>query len=339
MHLHPRRPRKPEYRNTCRALMLALGQLYVHALPARRAIRAALDGGGLDYALLALRTTPQTFGAVRPAADRKDRETAAQAVSAFARARECCTRPLMRDAADLLRPGIVAQADDRERRAAREAAYDAEEAWKKAEQLRKNYSYVNRECRDAAERVYLDPEAAVKAAFRFGKVHGPAVLWTESHKHPLRFGWMRWYPLLDHLRGRFGFRLVAGQGEPLVTFRHYAKSLVELSGDVPSAGRVAELLAAAKAAAAAEAALGPAPPEVDRDLWKAPRRAAGPVLDAMRLISPRFPEDAAPEVRRQLVVMLPPGADQLIDRAIQLAQTQHREDERRGPHPHFARGR
>ena len=25
MHLHPRRPRKPEYRNTYRALMLALG--------------------------------------------------------------------------------------------------------------------------------------------------------------------------------------------------------------------------------------------------------------------------------------------------------------------------
>lgn len=337
MHPHPRRPRKPEYRNTYRALMLALGHLYVHALATRRAIRAALDGGGLEYALLALRTTPQTFGAVRPAADRKDRETAAQAVSAFARARECCTRPLMRLAADLLRPGIVAQVDDRERRAAREAAYDAEEAWKKAEQLRKEYSFVHRECRDAADRVYLDPEAAVKAAFRFGKVHGPAVLWTESHKHPLRFGWMRWYPLLDHLRGRFGFKLVAGQGETLVTFRYYVERLVKLSGDVPTAGRVAELLAAAKAAAAAEAALGPAPPEVDP--WKAPRRAAGPVLDAMRLISPRFPEDAAPEVRRQLVAMLPPGADQLIDRAIELAQTQHREDQRRGPHPHFARGR
>jgi hypothetical protein len=100
---------------------------------------------------------------------------------------------------------------------------------------------------------------------------------------------------------------------------------------------VTELLAAAKAAAVAEADLGPAPP--DLDLSKAPRRAAGPVLDAMRLISPRFPEDAAPEVRRQLVAMLPPGADQLIDRAIQFAQTQHREDERCGPHPHFARGR
>lgn len=336
MNPKPRRPRKPEYRNSYRALMLALGALYVHALRARRPIRATLDGGGLEYALLALRTAPQTFGAIRPAADRNDRETAAQAVAAFARAREGCTRRLMRDAADLLRPGIVAQAVRLERRAAREAAYNAEKAWTEAEQRRKVSTWTYDRCRDAAEDVYFKPDAAMKAAFRFGKVHGPDVLWTESHKHPLRFGWMRWYPLLDHLRGRFGFKFVPGQGETLVTFRHYAQRLVEMSADLPSAGRVAELLAAAKAEAAAEAALGPQPPEVDP--WKAPRRASGPVLDAMRLISPRFPEDAAPEVRRQLLAMLPPDADTLIDRAIQLAQTQHREDQRRGQHPHSTRG-
>ena len=337
METYPRRPRKEEYRNTYRALMLALSALYVQPLCARRAIRATLDGGGLSYVVLALGTAPQTFGAVRPAADRQDRETAAQAVSAFAHARECGTRTLMRDAADLLRPGIVEQAADQVRRAARELAYDAERAWQEAEQRRKEFTFVHGRCRDAAWWVYTDHEAAVKAAYRFGRAHGAAVLWTESHHRPLRFGWMRWYPLLDHLRGRFGFKLVAGQGERLVSFRHYAMRLVELSVDLPSAERVAELQAAAKAAAAAEVDLGPAPAELD--LSKAPRRAAGPVLDAMRLISPRFPEDAAPEVRRQLVAMLPAGADKIIDRAIQLAQTQHRTGQRSGLRPRFARER
>ena len=358
MEPYPRRPRPAEHRNAYRALMLALRALFTDPLAARRAIRTALDGGGLKYVQLALRTEPGTFGTPRPAGSiREVREVAADAVAAFARSREACTRPLMRDAADLLRPGIVEQAAERERRAVSKAAWEASEAVRHAENHRKDLDFCCQRWESEAWTLYFDDKAAATAAFRFVRAHGAAAFVIVFQKRPTRFGWMRLGPFVAHWRKR-----LFGSGNPyyvraLGDFRRRGERLAALLVDYPTRDRLTQLQEVAKATAAAKAALGPAP---DLDLWKAPRRASVPVLDAMRLLSPRFPEDAAPEVRRQLVAMLvvlpsdaseppdgsePPPPEEinpvemLIDRAIQLAQQHHHEEQKRGFHPHFTPGR
>jgi hypothetical protein len=333
--------------------MLALRALFSDPLAARRAIRTALDGGGLKYVQLALRTEPGTFGTPRPASGiREVREVAADAVAALARSREGCTRPLMRDAADLLRPGIVEQAADRERRAVSMAAWEASEAVRHAENHRKDLDFASQRWESEAFTLYFGHKAAAMAAFRFVRAHGAAAFVTVFQKDPTRFGWMRLGPFVAHWRKRL-FR----SGNPyyvraLADFRRRGERVAELLVDFPTRVRLAELQRVAEATAAAKAALGPEPP--DLDLWKAARRASGPVLDAMRLLSPRFPEDAEPEVRRQLVAMLvlpsdpseppPPEGEidpveRLIDRAIQLARKLHGDEQTRGFHPHFTPGR
>jgi len=326
MEPHARRPSPAQYRNAYRALMLALRALFADALAARRAVRTTLDGGGLKFALLALRTAPETFGTARPVADPRVRELADEALTTFALCRAACTRPLIREGADLLRPGLVEQAAERERKAASEAAYNAWKAVDDATNLRKTFDWNADRFREEAARVYWNPDAAVKAALNFGQVHGHSVFWTESHKHPMRFGWMRWGPFVAHWRGRFRLKVREYEGMPLVHFRTYGSRLVQM-WDQYKRTRMDELQAAAASTAATVAALGPDTPWSEKG--KAPERASGPIHDALRLISPRRPDDAVPEVRRQLAAMLPADAEPLIDRAIQSAQKQLRDDDRR----------
>jgi hypothetical protein len=336
MELEARRPRPAEYRNAVRALSLALGALFADPLAVRRAVRAALEGAGLNRVVLALRSAPATFGTPRPV-DPRMRELADEALAAFAQCRERCTRPLIREAADLLRPGVAQHRGDRERRAAREAAWNASEALRNAENLRKEFAYIQNRWRGNAAYIYWNPDAAMRAAANFGRVHGHTTLSEVIQKHPTRFGWMRWWPFVYLWRGRLETRRIGYATHAVRDFARDAARLVEMFSRVADRARLAELQAQADATAAAVAALGPEPP--DRDLWKAPRRASGPILDAMRLLSPRHPEDAAPEVRRQLAAMLPADADTLIDRAIQLAQQQDRDEQRRGLVVALPRGR
>lgn len=327
MEPHVRKPSPAEYRNAYRALMLALRALFTDPLAARRAVRSMLDGGGLKFVLLALRTEPETFGTARPVADPRVRELADEALTTFALCRAACTRPLIREGADLLRPGLVEQAAERERSAALEAACDASKALEQANHIRKMFKWNSDRFREEAARIYWNPDAAMKAAVNFGRVHGNSVFLTESHKHPMRFGWMRWGPFIAHWRGRFRMKVREFEEQPLVHFRGYGSQLVELWDQFPKRARMDELQAAAASTAAAVAALGPETPWSEKG--KAPERASGPILDAMRLISPRRPDDAVPEVRRQLAAMLPADAAQLIDRAIHLALKQVRDDDKR----------
>jgi hypothetical protein len=320
------RPTPAEHWNAGRAVLLAFRAVFADELAARRAFRAALDGRGRIRALLALRTTPERFGERLPHVDPRVLDLADEAVEAFARCRERCTRPLMREALDFLQRGYVERRSYQERCGIEAEAQRTEDRLDTTEKQRKRIEGARQALDAIAKDVYRDPATAAEAALRYAREHGTAEFSDQCGRAPHLFGMLLTTRRRDWL-GWFGVTQTGRARSHAIMLPIYVKYFLQQADGFPTGEEQARAQEDAEAAAAALAALGPAQP----DPWRAATRLAAPRLfEVMRLMD-RHPCDAAPELHRQLAGMLPSDEDAafIINDAVQLAAQQDG-DHRRG---------
>jgi hypothetical protein len=311
------RPTPAEHRNAGRAVLLAFRAVFADELAARRTFRAALDGRGRIRALLALRTTPERFGERLPHVDPRVLDLADEAVEAFARCRERCTRPLMREALDFLQRGYVERRSHQERCGIEAEAQRTEDRLDTTEKQRKRIKRARQALDAIAKDVYRDPAAAVEVALRYAREHGTAEFSDQCGRAPHLFGMLLTSRRTDWL-GWFGVTQTGSARSHAIMVPIYVKHFLQQADGFPTEEEQARARADAEAAAAALAALGPATP----DPWRASTRLAAPQLfEVMRLMD-RRPLDAAPEVHRQLA-----GINDAVELAVQLDGDHRRGDE------------
>ncbi|SOD04143.1 hypothetical protein SAMN05216486_1278, partial [bacterium JGI 053] len=266
-----------------------------------------------------------------PSVDRRVLDLADKAVRTFARCRDACTRPLVREGADILRHGLAEHRRHQERRnvekEAHRTAYHVTTLRERREWVGKCFKLLQ----TRAEVVYSDPAAAVKRALAYVREHGAPEFSKMLERRPSAFGTLRRARRADWL-GFLGFTDTFWARTNVIYFRASVVECVRESQNFPTQEEVARALEEAKAAAAAFAAL--APPKAGEeapDRLRPARLAASRFFDAMRLMQ-RRPRDAAPDVKRQLAAMLPTDDDTafLITYAVQLAVQQDQASHRRG---------
>jgi hypothetical protein len=330
------RPRGGEYRNAAGALLIAFRMLFVNEIAARRAFRRALDGQGRARALLVLRTAPDRFGPLLPHVDGRTVELVDEAARTFARIRAASPRPLIREAADILRRGYVEDC----KRVARANAADrharAEEALRGMEERRA--AYIRERARFASEvaRIYAeDADVVIDRMVAYvteravvgqngGLSRGFALLSSEDCH---LFGQVR-----RRYRGLFGLRFTLTRKASEDLHELFWSKSYRFAWTVEGAPTEDGLRRARKqveAYAAEVERFGPKPKHQPANRYDASRQAAPVLLDAMRLMA-HNPADAAAQVRQQLVRMLPEDAEFFVTYAVRLAQDEANDERRRG---------
>jgi hypothetical protein len=333
MHMGSR-PRGGEYRNAAGALLIAFRMLFVNEIAARRAFRRALDRQGRSRALLVLRTAPDRFGPLLPHVDGRTVELVDEAARAFARMRAARPRPLIREAADILRRGYIEDC----KRVARATATDrhtrAADELRRMEERRAEYIRARDRFAPEVGRIYVELADVVidrmvayvrerGVARQNGAVQGFAHLRPDDFH---QFGQMR-----RRYRGWFGLRFTITRRSWDRLNDFMAKSY-KFSWAVDAAPTEDGLRSARKQVegyAAEVERFGPKDKHQPANRYDASRQAAPVLLDAMRLLA-HNPADAAAQVRQQLARMLPEDAEFFITYAVRLAQEEANDERRRG---------
>jgi hypothetical protein len=328
------RPRPREYRNAACGLLEAFAAVYGAPLQARRAFAAALARGRVS-ALRALRTDPERFGALLPDADARARDFADEAAESFALCREHCTRPLVREAACMLRSVHAARRREQRLKAAENRVARIESEIDDTKKVKQWAEEAHAKLVRRAPRVYAQPQRAVDAVLRFGKAHGSTELY--------RVMGYRWKPA-GRLRRRYrkdwlgwlGFTETKDAEDEWLWFRTEATRLIDLRARIPTPEWLAYAEGELAAARAAVEAIEAEPVPV-HDPERTLRQAAQLLHDAMRLLE-RRPADAVPHLTRQLAPMLPDDAEMLVAQALGAAARYNagssgaKHGRERGPH-------
>jgi hypothetical protein len=321
------RPRPHEYRNVCRGLLDAFAAVYADPVQARRSFAAALEARARLAALITLRTTPETYGALLPQVDPRMRDFADEAAESFALCRERRTRPLLRHGACLLRTVRAARArEERLAEAKARASKLKHEVWE-ATRLHDRAEETHARMMGFARRVYAQPEQAVEAVLRVGRERGRLAIFQEIGIRWKPAGRLRRTVRKDWLGWLLGLTDTMEAESEFLSFRVEAGDYLTLSIDAPSAASVEAARTALRLADAEVAAI-----EADRapvpDPARTLRLAAQVFHDAMRLLE-RRPSDAVPHLSRQLAPMLPPDAHPLITEVLQMG-ARYDDDRRTG---------